>query len=149
MMVQYFKRPKNIKGLMKGLRQVCNPNTSPGFRIPARKNKIGCVCAVSTGTASPSSRGLWGGDALLLETLTWNPHPPHKVPEGSEVMINNDSGDDHAAWRAYLTGAQHFMVYSHDIHEIRAYNRLGLMADSELLITLQVIAQPRATRTQR
>jgi hypothetical protein len=30
-------------------------------------------------------------------------------------------------------------VYSHDIHEIRAYNRLGLMADSELLITLQVV----------
>lgn len=80
MMVQYFKRPKNIKGVMKGLRQ---------------------------------------------------------VPEGSEVMINNDSGDDHAIWRAHLSGAQHFLVYSHDIHEIRAYNRLGLMADSELLITLQ------------
>ena len=35
-------------------------------------------------------------------------------------------------------------VYSHDIHEIRAYNRLGLMADSELLITLQV-SSPQAS----
>jgi len=36
----------------------------------------------------------------------------------------------------------HPQVYSHDIHEIRAYNRLGLMADSELLITLQVSFSP-------
>jgi hypothetical protein len=61
-----------------------------------------------------------------------------QVAESTEVMINNDSGGDHAAWRMALTRTNGFLIYSKDIHEIRAYNRMGLMANSEMLVTLQV-----------
>eukprot|EP00959_Pyramimonas_sp_CCMP1952_P068371 1426909-Pyramimonas_sp.AAC.1 len=69
--------------------------------------------------------------------------PALQVREKTEVMINNDSGGDHALWRAALTGANRFLIYSKDIHEIRAYNRMSLMAESEMLVTLQARAPPR------
>jgi hypothetical protein len=59
------------------------------------------------------------------------------VPEDVEVLINNDSGSDHAVWRSVLTQPNDFLVYCRNVHEIRGYNRLTLMSNAPISVTLQ------------
>ena len=80
MLMQYYKRPKNIRDIVKGLRT---------------------------------------------------------IPEDVEVLVNNDSGSEHAVWRAVLTEPNDFLVYCHNVHEIRGYNRLTLMSNAPITVTLQ------------
>ena len=56
---------------------------------------------------------------------------------GVEVLINDDSRSEHGAWTKALAGAKNvFLVHSPDVHEIRGYNRLGKMANSEMVRTM-------------
>jgi hypothetical protein len=45
-----------------------------------------------------------------------------------EVLINDDSGSDVAEWAAALAGVPHYVVLQGNVHEIRGYNRLAMMA---------------------
>lgn len=55
----------------------------------------------------------------------------------TQVLVNDDSRSEAAAWLAVLTGPNDFLVSSPNVHEIRAYNRLARMARGEYLLLLQ------------
>jgi len=88
LMIQYYKRPKNIKEIIKGIRL---------------------------------------------------------VPEKVEVIVINDSESDHWLWRSSLNKAGDFLIYMHNNHEIRAYNRASLFSNSNMLVTLQDDDVPTGT----
>jgi GT2 family glycosyltransferase len=54
-----------------------------------------------------------------------------------EVLVNDDSRSESAAWLAELTGPNDFLLSSPNVHEIRAYNRLARLARGDYLILLQ------------
>ena len=89
LMIQYYKRPKNIKEIIKGIRL---------------------------------------------------------VPEKVEVIVINDSESDHWLWRKQLDKPGDFLIYMHNNHEIRAYNRASLFANSNMLVTLQDDDVPTGTK---
>ena len=89
LMIQYYKRPKNINEIIKGVRL---------------------------------------------------------VPEKVEVIIINDSESDHWLWRKQLDRPGDFLIYMHNNHEIRAYNRASLFANSNMLVTLQDDDVPTGTK---
>mmetsp|Transcript_39141 Transcript_39141/g.124590 ORF Transcript_39141/g.124590 Transcript_39141/m.124590 type:complete len:499 (+) Transcript_39141:956-2452(+) len=60
-----------------------------------------------------------------------------------EIIINNDSGGDVDAWTSQLDRENSFMSHAHDIHEIRAYNRMGKFAAGKYLAFLQDDDVPR------
>jgi len=59
------------------------------------------------------------------------------APGALEVLVNDDSRSDSAAWLAELTGPNDFLLSSPNIHEIRAYNRLARLARGDYLLLLQ------------
>ena len=71
-----------------------------------------------------------GGNARQLATRL------HGLSE-MEVIVNDDSRRDHAAWITELTGPNDFLVSSPNIHELRAYDRLARMARGDFLLLLQ------------
>lgn len=57
-----------------------------------------------------------------------------------EVLVNNDSNRGHRAWMKAFEGCGRcLVVYSPDLHEIRAYNRMGQLASpsAEVLAFIQ------------
>mmetsp|Transcript_9390 Transcript_9390/g.17610 ORF Transcript_9390/g.17610 Transcript_9390/m.17610 type:complete len:659 (+) Transcript_9390:88-2064(+) len=57
---------------------------------------------------------------------------------GADLMINDDSQSEHGQWLEALKGAPNvWLVHSPNIHEIRGYNRLGKMANAELVAMMQ------------
>ena len=52
----------------------------------------------------------------------------------------------HAIWRSVLTQPNDFLVYMRNVHEIRGYNRLTLMSNAPVSVTLQawlrIVLQP-------
>ena len=56
----------------------------------------------------------------------------------AKLIINDDSRSEYADWAAALRDwNKGFLVYSPNVHEIRAYNRLTQFADSETVVYLQ------------
>jgi hypothetical protein len=97
----------------------------------------------STGTATDAVVDLvvWSGTAQYFRRPKDLPAMARQllsmqgVP-GVEVMINDDSRSEHAQWMQAFAGAKNFfLVHSPDVHEIRGYNRLGKMANSEMVST--------------
>jgi len=60
----------------------------------------------------------------------------HALPS-VEVLVNDDSGRDHAEWLRWLQGANDAVLSSANVHEIRAYHRLARMARGDFLLLLQ------------
>ena len=60
----------------------------------------------------------------------------HTLPH-VEIIVNDDSGSDHAEWLRWLTGQNDVVMTSHNVHEIRAYNRMARMARGKYLLLLQ------------
>lgn len=60
----------------------------------------------------------------------------HLLPS-VEVIVNDDSGRDHAEWLRWLGGTNDAVVSSANVHEIRAYHRMARMARGEYLLLLQ------------
>eukprot|EP00898_Chlorokybus_atmophyticus_P005721 jgi/Chlat1/614/Chrsp103S00959 len=62
---------------------------------------------------------------------------PSKNPLGitGELLVNVDNPEEHAKWIAAMQRTGNFVtpVFSHNIHEIRGYNRLGAFANGEIL----------------
>ena len=57
---------------------------------------------------------------------------------GADLMINDDSQSEHGQWMEALKGAPNvWLVHSPNIHEIRGYNRLTKLANSELVAMMQ------------
>jgi GT2 family glycosyltransferase len=54
-----------------------------------------------------------------------------------EILVNDDSRSESAAWLAELTGPNDFLLSSPNVHEIRAYNRLARLARGDYLLLLQ------------
>ncbi|XRB17234.1 glycosyltransferase 2-like domain-containing protein [Pseudoscourfieldia marina] len=55
-----------------------------------------------------------------------------------EVIVNNDSGDSHPRWSAQLARMPRaLLVYSNNLHEIRAYNLMTRMSRAEVVAHLQ------------
>jgi hypothetical protein len=58
----------------------------------------------------------------------------------SELLVNVDHPETAPIWidLAYNTSGWVVPVFSNNVHEIRAYNRLGHMARGQVLVILQV-----------
>lgn len=54
-----------------------------------------------------------------------------------EILVNDDSRSESAAWLTELTGPNDFLLSSPNVHEIRAYNRLARLARGDFLLLLQ------------
>ncbi len=66
----------------------------------------------------------------------------------SELLVNVDHPETAPIWidLAYNTSGWVVPVFSNNVHEIRAYNRLGHMARGQVLVILQVGARGAAGR---
>jgi hypothetical protein len=60
----------------------------------------------------------------------------HALPN-VEVIVNDDSGRDHAEWLQWLQGPNDAVLSSANVHEIRAYNRMARMARGDFILLLQ------------
>lgn len=58
-----------------------------------------------------------------------------------ELLVADDSRTDYATFAKHLRGTGRFLVYLHNLHEIRAYNRLARMTSAPILAMLQVICE--------
>lgn len=54
-----------------------------------------------------------------------------------EIIVNDDSRQDHPEWLRWLRGANDVVISSANVHEIRAYHRMARMARGEYLLFLQ------------
>ena len=61
----------------------------------------------------------------------------HALPHLIEVIVNDDSGRDHAEWLRWLRGPNDIVLTLPNIHEIRAYNRMARLARGDYLMLLQ------------
>ena len=60
------------------------------------------------------------------------------IPLSKDIIVNDDShGWGSSFWVPLLTGPNEFYISSPNLHEMRAYNRLALMARGELLVFVQ------------
>jgi GT2 family glycosyltransferase len=60
------------------------------------------------------------------------------IPMPKEIIVNDDShGSQSSSWVPMLTRANEFYISSPNLHEVRAYNRLALMARGEFLVFVQ------------
>jgi hypothetical protein len=72
------------------------------------------------------------------------------LQEGADLMVNDDSQSEHKEWVSALSGAVNtWLVHSPNIHEIRGYNKLAKLANSEIVAFMQVGATLKALHHTR
>jgi hypothetical protein len=79
-------------------------------------------------------------NAAEVHQLSLDPSALMLAQVPSELLVNIDHPATAATWieLAYNTSGWVVPVFSADVHEIRAYNRLGHMARGQVLVLLQV-----------